>query len=208
LRTSFSSCLPAVIVLLTSSCTASFAQGYGITVESQIQSALEPYTLNGALYDPSCTVNGPNIAQIPETSYSLTPLSCGGPYEAADPQTGALYSESAVATINSALVNKGNSYISLSSIGGTADPNIGVGGFSYVYLLWQDTLTVTGPPLGTPVQLQVTDYRFTENVTPHTADVGFSHIGPRDTGSQRVVNRSGKITSALFLAGEPEPRHH
>ena len=93
----------------------------------------------------------------------MTPLSCGGTYEAKDPQAGppgALYSETAIGNIPSIWVNKGTSYVSLSDSGGSALPYFVVGGVAQAYVVWTDTLTVTGPPAGTPVTLRVTDYKF------------------------------------------------
>lgn len=66
MRKSFSACFPVVIVMLASSCTASFAQGYGITAQAQVNSVLAPYTLDGAQYNPACIVNAQNpVNQAP-----------------------------------------------------------------------------------------------------------------------------------------------
>jgi hypothetical protein len=162
MRRSLSSCSPVAMMPLAASCTPSFAQDFGITAGAQVYSGLLPYTLDGAFYNPSCIVNAPEVNLLAETSYSMTPLSCGGTYEAMDPLSGsdALYSETANGNINSIWVNKGMSYVSLSDSGGAAFPVSLIGGSATAYVSWTDTLTVTGLPAGTPVTLRITDYKF------------------------------------------------
>jgi hypothetical protein len=162
MRTSFSSCVAVVIVLLASACTPSFGQGYGISAQSQVTAGLSDELIGGALYDPSCNVTNPGVSALPETSYTLTPLSCGGTYEAIDQTEGAFYSETSIGHVTSVWIDKGMSYVSLSDSGGIADPNLlnNIGGYAEASAVWTDTLTVTGLPLGTPVTLRVTDYSF------------------------------------------------
>ena len=100
------------------------------------------------------------MTSLPQLSYSITPFSCGGTYEAADPSSGALYTETAIGHVTSASVNEGTINVSLSTSGGTADANLVDGSSTTAYLAWADTLTVTGPPPGTPVTLRVTLYLF------------------------------------------------
>lgn len=162
MRRSFSSCLLIAMVLLTLCSKPCFAQEFSITASAAIYSTLVPYTVGTAFYSPSCLDNNPGVNLLPETSYSMTPFSCGGTYEAMDPQSlsNALYRETANGSITSIWVNKGMTYVSLSDSGGAAFPYFVVGGVAQAYAVWTDTLTVTGPPAGTPVTLRVTDYKF------------------------------------------------
>jgi hypothetical protein len=163
MRTSFSSCVTFVIVLLAAWCTPCLAQGFYVFEGAQIIVTLQPFTLDGVTYDPSCNIFN-NTGNLAEVSYSILPFSCGGTYEAADPQSGALYSESGVASIKSDFVDKGSSAVSISISGGTADANLEVGSTANASAYWVDTITVTGPPAGTPVTLRLTDSMYNGNL--------------------------------------------
>jgi hypothetical protein len=108
-------------------------------------------------YNPSCNFNNPGAFQLADVIYSITPFACGGTYEAADPQSGALYTETGVASINRDYVYEGSSVVSISISGGTLDANLLVDSTAEAQTLWVDTITVTGPPAGTLVTLRVTD---------------------------------------------------
>jgi hypothetical protein len=131
---------------------------FGITANSYIENVLAPYTLAGATYNPSCHVEDGPPAWLKAVSYAIPPNSCGGTYEARDPDSGALYTETAVGQLNIAWVYEGSTALWLSSRGGTADPNLAIGGYFSTELTWYDTLTVTGPPPGTPVTLRFTNF--------------------------------------------------
>src|ERR1700689_1539297 len=99
---SWSFCIANAIILLASSCTPSFGQGYGITAQAQITAALTPYTLDGVTYSPACIVNAPNpLNPEPQHTYSMMPFQCGGSYEGQiSPQNLALYTETAIGYVN------------------------------------------------------------------------------------------------------------
>jgi hypothetical protein len=170
---SFSSCVTVVIALLAASCTPCLAQGFYVSEFAQITVGLQPFTLNGVTIDPSCNINSPGANQLAEISYTLFPFACGGTYEAADPQSGALYTETGVASINRDFVDEGSSAVSISISGGTADPNVSVGSTAFGTTIWVDTLTVTGPPQGNVVMLRLTDFIYDGNLV-------LSGIGPAD----------------------------
>jgi len=149
------------VAIVVASCSAHcLAQGFGITAAAGVNANLASYDIDGASYNPSCTVNNAGVTLLPDTSYSMTPFFCGGTYWATDPEPGTLYAETSVNHINSLLVSPQTTYISMSSSGGLSDPNVSDGGVANAYASWTDTLTITGPPTGTPVTLRITDYRF------------------------------------------------
>ncbi len=137
-----------VIMLLFSSYTPCFAQGYGITAQAQVNSVLAPYTLDGVQYDPACIVNAQNpVNQAPQLTYSMAPFQCGGSYTGYDIAGNGLFTETAIEYVNAAQVYEGTSFVVASMNGGTAAPDISVGSSAYVYLVWTDTVTVGGLPI-------------------------------------------------------------
>ena len=161
MRKSLSSCVTVVIVLLAAWSRPCLAQGFYVFEAAQITVGLQPFTLNGVTIDPSCNVFT-NTGNLAEVSYSIVPFACGGTYEARDPQSGALYSESGVANMRFDFVDRGSSSVSISIAGGTADPNVSVGSTAQASAYWVDTITVTGPPGA--LMLKVTDFMYNGNL--------------------------------------------
>lgn len=94
----------------------------------------------------------------------MVPFQCGGSYTGYDLAGNGLFTETAIEYVNAAQVHEGTSFVVASMTGGTAAPDISVGSSVYVYLVWTDTVTVGGLPIGTPIQLQVTDYTPSSNL--------------------------------------------
>jgi hypothetical protein len=168
MRTSFSLLTPAITALFILSPVSptylhadpfQFAVPYGVFVSTGLTESVPTTTLGGG-GTQSLYANPSSAGPLPQAYYSaVAPVGVADSVTAFDPIANGLFDASSKSFLNDLSISNGEIHLWVTTSGATADSNVmnQVSGSAVANAEWFDTLTVSGPPAGTPVILEFTD---------------------------------------------------